>query len=274
MYSALQSLQARGAAGDPLPTVWEALKNIGVHFLRGQLHMVAAAPGVGKSAFILNYVVKAPVSSLYFSADSDAFTQLTRIISIQTGIEQDEAASLVRSGDLGKHEEALKGLPVRFIYEAYPKLEDIKNALESYEELYGAYPELVIIDNLSNVWSEQSETTGDRNAARDAICEELDGLAGKYQTAVIALHHVTGANNDSVRPVSLAGLLGQVSKSPAQVLTLHKINNPNLDYDSLRVSPVKNRGSKGDPSGETWAELEFEGGKMDIRDPRNHWGVV
>lgn len=274
MYSALQSLQARGAAGDPLPSVWEALKNMGVFFRRGQLHLVAAAPGVGKSAFILNYAVKAPVASLYFSADSDAFTQLTRIVSIQTGLGQDEAANLVRSGDLEKHEEALKGLPVRFLYDAYPKLEDIIGALESYEELYGAYPELVIIDNLTNVWSEQSETTGDRFASLNIVCEELDGLAKKYQTAVIALHHVTGSNNDSVRPVSLAGIMGQVAKIPVQVLTLHKINNPTLDYDSLRVSAVKNRGGKADPSGETYAELEFEGGKMDVRDPRSHWGVV
>jgi hypothetical protein len=85
MYTPLQILYIKGSAGDPLPKVWDALDEKGTRFLRGQLCLICAGPGTGKSAFVLTYAPLAKVPTLYFSADSDAFTQLSRSLSILTG---------------------------------------------------------------------------------------------------------------------------------------------------------------------------------------------
>lgn len=271
MFSALQSLNIRGSAGDPLPDVWQALKEQGIHLRRGQFHLLAAGPGVGKSALILSYVVKARTAALYMSADSDSFTQLVRVIAIETGTHQDSAAEIVRSGDLGAVADAVASVPVRFVYESNPGLEDIKLYLEAYRALYGEYPEMVIVDNLTNLRTGTAENSEDPFKGLELACDELHALARHYQTAVVALHHVTGQHNISTKPVSLAGVKGQITRVPEMVLTLHKAETGFSDYDYLRVSVVKNRGGKADPSGETYAELEFDGGRMDISDVKNHY---
>ena len=78
MLTLTQSASVRGSAGDPLPGVWENLTESGTQFRRGQLALIAAGPGTGKSAFVLNYALRSGVSCMYFSADSDAFVQLAR----------------------------------------------------------------------------------------------------------------------------------------------------------------------------------------------------
>ena len=99
MLTLTQSATVKGSAGEPLPTVWESLDEAGTRFLRGQLCLVAAGPGVGKSAFVLSYALRSKVSCLYFSADSDAFVQLSRSISILGGTNMADSSKLVLSGD-------------------------------------------------------------------------------------------------------------------------------------------------------------------------------
>jgi len=233
--------------------------------------LISAAPGVGKSAFVLNYVIKSGTPTLYFSADSDAFTQLSRIVSMLTGTGLDQAAELVRSGETESYREALTGLPSRFIFEASPDLEDIKQSLKSYEELYGEYPELIVIDNITDVRTGNLDNDANPTEGMEFLCSELHSLARTYQTAVIGLHHVTGPHNSGDKPVSLSGLKGQIGRVPEMVLTLHKVDAGNGDFHYLRASAVKNRGGKSDSSGETFAELEFEGAKMNITDVRSHF---
>jgi hypothetical protein len=80
---------------------------------------------------------------------------------------------------------------------------------------------------------------------------------------VIGLHHVTGTYNDADRPIPLSGVKGQVARVPELVLTLHKVIEQ-FGPDSLRVSTVKNRGGKSDPSGSEFVSLDFVGDTMQI----------
>src|SRR5690606_39888321 len=50
-----------------------------------------------------------------------------------------------RSSDL------LAPYPIRFNYAASPTLDDIQTSMQAYEEVYGDYPALVVIDNVTNV---------------------------------------------------------------------------------------------------------------------------
>lgn len=90
-------------------------------------------------------------------------------------------------------------------------------------------------------------------------------MARRTGAALVGLHHVTGPFNDSATPIPLSGIKGQIGRVPEVVLTMHRISE-GFGSDSLRVSTVKNRTGKADPSGYDYAELEFNGDTMSIVD--------
>ncbi|MGZ6983251.1 MAG: DnaB-like helicase C-terminal domain-containing protein [Ilumatobacteraceae bacterium] len=263
MYTPLQSLYIKGNAGDPLPVVWDALDQKGTRLLRGQLCLICAGPGTGKSAFVLTYALKARVPTLYFSADSDAFTQLSRSLSILTGWSMEKSARAVREGNLGDAEGEFRDIPIRFNYSASPTLDQIENSMMSYEEVYGDFPALVVVDNVTNVRAHGEDD--DPFSGLESLMDYLHDMARSTAACVIGLHHVTGGYNDADKAIPLSGVKGQISRVPEMILTLHRVQEQ-FASDSLRVSTVKNRYGKSDPSGLDYAELEFIGESMQIRD--------
>ena len=257
-------MHIKGNAGDPLPDVWKTLEGKGTRFLRGQLCLICAGPGVGKSAMTLTYALKASVPCMYFSADSDAFTQLSRSLSILTAWGMDRSTKAVRAGDLGEAADEFADIPIRFNYSASPSLSQIETSLLAYDEVYGDYPALVVVDNITNV-----RTGGDNDddpfSGLEALMDYLHDMARSTGACVIGLHHVTGGYNDADRPVPLSAVKGQIARVPETVLTLHKISDE-FGPASLRVSTVKNRYGKADPSGNDFVCLEFSGDNMQIKD--------
>ncbi|MFF7588605.1 AAA family ATPase [Kitasatospora purpeofusca] len=247
--------------------MWRGLDDAGTRFLRGQLVLVAAGPGTGKSALVLAYALQAGVPVLYFSADSDAFVQLARSISILTGRTMRESIRAVRDDDMEVMAE-LPGRPVRMIYDASPDLSTIEASIESWEEVFGEYPFLVVIDNITNVRSAGEGNADDPFKGLESLMDYLHTMARATMACVIGLHHVTGAYNDADKPIPLSGVKGQIGRVPEMILTLHKIEGiPGVESDKLCVSTVKNRGGRADPSGQTFVELEFDGDRMRIADP-------
>ena len=92
-------------------------------------------------------------------------------------------------------------------------------------------------------------------------------MARTTEACVIVLHHVTGPYNDANQPIPLSGVKGQIGRVPELILTLHKEVGEYGYEDLLKVSTVKNRGQKADPSGQDFAELTFDGYHMQIKDP-------
>lgn len=265
MYTPMQSLYIKGHAGDPLPSVFKTLDQKGARLLRGQLTLICAGPGTGKSAFVLTYALLAAVPTLYFSADSDAYTQVSRSLSILTGMPMSRATDLVRAGDLGEAEAAFADIPIRFNYSASPTLDQIESSMMSYEEVYGDFPALVIVDNVTNVRGGGGDD--DPFSGLESLMDYLHGMARTTSACVIGLHHVTGGYNDADRPIPLSGVKGQITRVPEMVWTLHRVPQE-FGSDKLMVSTVKNRGGRSDPSGTDFVELDFIGDTMQIRDPR------
>lgn len=255
MYSLAQSVRIKGSAGEPLPTPWNTLET---RLHRGQLALVAAGPGTGKSAFVLNYALKTQVPCLYFSADSDAFVQTTRALAICAEQTMAQAADTVLN-----HPETVAqhfaGLNIRFSYESSPNLDHIEQQMMAYEELFGEFPELVVIDNALDVQTGDAEEG--QSQSLDGLMSWLHDMARKTAACVIVLHHVTGPFNDANQPIPLSGVKGQVGRVPEVILTLHK-----GDEYELNVSTVKNRNGKADPSGQTYATLGFDGNSMNVTD--------
>lgn len=265
MLTLTQSAAVKGSAGEPLPVVWKSLEDKGTRFSRGQLALVAAGPGTGKSAFVLNYALRSKVSCLYFSADSDAFIQLSRALSVLGGLNMRESGDLVLNDNIGRIQDIIGDSPVRFSYNPSPTLTHIERQLQAYEELYGDYPELVVIDNALDVVMEGSDE--DQSQSLDALMAWLHDMARTTEACVIVLHHVTGPYNDANQPIPLSGVKGQIGRVPELILTLHKEVGEYGYEDLLKVSTVKNRGQKADPSGQDFAELTFDGYHMQIKDP-------
>ncbi|QZD97044.1 DnaB-like dsDNA helicase [Mycobacterium phage Drake94] len=263
MYTPLQSLRVKGSAGDPLPVVFESLDMKGTRFLRGQLALVCAGPGTGKSAFVLTYALKAAVPTLYFSADSDAFTQLSRMISIQTGWSLERASRAVRSGDLSEVEDEFVDIPIRFNYNASPSLDQIEDSMKAYCQGYGDYPDLVVVDNITNI--RLGTEDDDPFSGLESLMDYLHDMARRTSACVIGLHHVTGSYNDADKPIPLSGVKGQITRVPELVLTLHRVTEE-FGPEQLNVSTVKNRAGRMDPSGADFISLEFVGDNMQIRD--------
>lgn len=259
-----QSAAVKGSAGEPLPTVWKSLEDAGTRFLRGQLALVAAGPGTGKSALVLNYALKAGVSCLYFSADSDAFVQVSRALAILGDIDMKRSGELLLNNERGTIEDIIGNVPVRFSYNPSPTLTHIENQLLAYEELYGDFPELVVVDNALDVVMEGSED--DQSRSLDSLMAWLHDMARTTEACVIVLHHVTGPYNDANQPIPLSGVKGQIGRVPELILTLHKQPGEYGWADQMCVSTVKNRGQRADPSGQSFVPLEFDGYRMSIKD--------
>ena len=264
IYTPRQSLYIRGNAGDPLPSVWKTLAQKGTVFRRGQFALVCAGPGTGKSAFILAYALRSKVPTLYFSADSDAFTQLTRSVSILSGMPLDEAIRQVRDEDIGDIALELDGIPIRFNYNAAPTLGTIEDTIEAYDALYEDFPALIVIDNITNVIGGGGDGD-DPFSGLESLTDYFHTMARNTGSMVTALHHVQGQYNDADKPIPLSGVKGQITRVPELVLTLHRVSE-GFGPDSLNVSTVKNRGGKSDASGQDYASLEFEGSTMQIND--------
>ncbi len=215
---------------------------------------------------MLTYALKAQVPTLYFSADSDPFTQVSRSLSNVTGWPMEKSAEVVISGDLGDAAEAFRDIPIRFNYNASPTIDQIEATMLAYDEVYGDFPSLVVIDNVTNV-RVGGDNDDDPFSGLEGFMDYLHGMARETGACVIGLHHVTGAYNDADKPIPLSGVKGQITRVPELVLTLHR-KTSDLDFGvgTLYVSTVKNRGGKSDPSGVDAAELEFIGETMQIRD--------
>ncbi|ASZ75233.1 DnaB-like dsDNA helicase [Mycobacterium phage MissWhite] len=226
---------------------------------------MCAGPGTGKSAFVLAYALKSRVPTLYFSADSDAFTQLSRSVSILSGWSLERSTRAVRDMDIPDEvANELDPIPIRFNYKASPSLDEIENALAAYDALYEDFPALIVVDNVTNVRTDSSDGD-DPFAGLESLMDYLHEMARETGSCVIGLHHVTGPHNDGDKPIPLSGIKGQIGRVPEMIMTLHRVSD-GFGPDMLNVSTVKNRGGKSDPSGQDFASLEFIGDTMQISD--------
>lgn len=269
MWTLNQSAGIRGNAGEPIPVPWRAFEELGIVPRRGQLILIAAGPGIGKSAMTLTMVLEALVPSLMYSADSDAFTQLSRSIAKLADMKVSAAAEMILEDRITEDiKEELRKVPLIIDYDSSPTPHDIEEILMAYYELCNEFPALIVVDNITNVVTDASDS-GDPFSGLEALMDYLHSMARQTGACVIGLHHVTGEYNNGDKAIPLNGVKGQITRVPEMVLTLHK--KPLEDGRwILCVSPVKNRGGKADPTGQTYAELEFIGETMKVIDVSYH----
>jgi hypothetical protein len=151
---------------------------------------------------------------------------------------------------------------IRYDFKASPSTDDLDDELKAYAMTYGQWPQIIVMDNISNLDVGGGATD---TAALEECCNYLHEVARETGAAVIALHHVQGTYNDGNMPVPLSGLRGQIGRVPEMVLTLH---NAADEFDTaagrsvIGVNVVKNRGGRADPSAKTVIKLDYEPERM------------
>lgn len=252
-----QAVAQQGVQGASIQTPYASLTNIGFTLRRGQSSMVAAAPGVGKSAWAMDCLMRLHMRSLYISADTDSFTMGLRALAKMSGHpqEQVERGLADKSTAPMYHDLLAKMWNVRFSFDC-ASMEDVRDEVFAYASAFGEFPGLVCVDNLVNV----ADGDDDYRAMRQAV-SDLDRLAHNTGAHVMVLHHATGKYDDGNVPIPLGGLENKVSKIPAQVLTLTREGR----YMDLFV--VKNRGGQADPrANDVKARLQVDLATMTFRD--------
>ena len=254
MLTLNQGRRKNAAAGEPLHCPIGVMNESKTFFRKGQLTLVAAGPGSGKSALVQYILQKGNGLAVddpgrlvnrtfYFSADSDQTTMWKRSAAIATTHTQDQIDEAIFAERIEAFEAHVNrsASHMRFDYNSSPSDEYVLDSIDAYASVYGTWPEVIVIDNLKNLSLDGVD--GEFQALEEA-CGFLHDLARDTNASVIALHHVTGENEDGMRPIPLSGLRGKVSKTPEVVTTLHRRES------NMFISPVKNRNGIADASGQ------------------------
>lgn len=236
--------------GDPLPTVWREFMDLGIEFRRGMLCLIAAAPGVGKSLVANTLAVRAGAPCLYFSADTDAYTVSTRIGAMLTGDTIHNVENRLSADEVVQQRLAALDY-IRWNFDASIDIDKIVLDVKAFDIMYGEPPHLIVIDNLSNMFS----TEPNPYLAHRFNVEALNILAKETGACVLVLHHLTGEYEGGEIPPPQSALEGKVAKLPGLVLTMFRGK-----YGDLGVCVCKNRFGPADPSGRmrTYLKADME----------------
>lgn len=247
------------AAQEPLPDLI-GLGRFGAEFRKGQTALIAAQPNHGKSVLALWLGVnwaKMGLRVLYFSADTDEYTTWKRAAATATGQPQSSVDHMTRA-QIGAALSPLGGR-LAFSFDTDPTYDNITEEVIAFYELWGAYPDAVIIDNLMDVVGDNED---EFRALKDHT-RAFKRLARATGSSVIMLHHCNedGRADDS-HPPARSDITGKVSQKPELVLTLLY-----QDRDQLfLVASVKNRDGDKDKGGKLYLTLRSDFSRMQFYD--------
>jgi hypothetical protein len=241
-----QGRRKNTGSGTPLYSPFQVLNSNEVFIRKGQMTLITAAPGTGKSAVIQSMLQRGDDQGLvnkvfYHSADTDESTMWVRAAAIATGYEAEVRAATSH---------------MEFAYDSSPSGDDVLREFEAYGIKHGIYPEVFVMDNLANLYAGE----GDEFAALQGNCDFLHGLARDTKAAIITLHHTTGEYTNGDRAIPRSGIRGKIDKTPETIITMHRRG------EQTYLCPVKNRTGKADPRAE-WqlplyadlARMHFQG---------------
>jgi KaiC/GvpD/RAD55 family RecA-like ATPase len=238
-----------------MPTVFQALANIGIHIRRSEVTMIAGQPGAGKSLAALWMAVgwaQEGLRGIYFSADSAELGQASRTLAmVMMNLSVKEAESLIEADDEWALEGLAKANSLYWSFEDDLSYENIDQEVQAFVELWGCDPDFIIVDNLTDVEG-QAE---DEGATQRRAMKALTQLARKTDSATIVLHHTSEDDRYKEMPCPpRKAIMFKVSAKPSLILTV-------ADHGSRRpLACVKYRYGSSDKSGctATWFRLDQE----------------
>ncbi|ROR95534.1 AAA domain-containing protein [Salana multivorans] len=255
MFTASRALSRNISDGKELPRVpWlRDLYRYGCTPRHGQVVMVVGRSGSGKSALTMAWVQDMGLPTLYFSGDMSAFDASTRLASMVSGETVPMIEAAFDAGTQTEYVDALAESKVTFVFGAPITWQRVTDALEAYVELWDAYPEVLVIDNLMDLDGAESDYSVQMEAM--SIVTELARETG---ATVFILHHASDktmdAKNAPYDPPNRADVKGGLSEKPEISLSIA------LDprRGTANVAVIKNRNGRSDPTARHFIEIGTE----------------
>jgi replicative DNA helicase len=182
-----------------IPSGFEKIDSITSGWQPSDLIIVAARPGMGKTALTLsmakNIAVNSNIPVAFFSLEMSSVQLITRLISSETQLSSEK----LRTGKLEKHEweqlnVRVKGLEKAPLYiDDTPSLSifDLRAKARRLSSQYGI--KLIIIDYLQLMTAGGTQKGGNREQEISTISRNLKALAKELNVPVIALSQLSRA---------------------------------------------------------------------------------
>lgn len=225
----------------PVPVPYDKLGKI-IRPKGGNTGVIIAAPGQGKTTFMLNWAVKAGMKCLYISSDTspaDVTAQLGALATTDERILVEQRLAASTTWRRGYAQAIFQKYPNLILdFAPRPTMEEIRNKALALVELWGEPPELIVMDTASNVAMSDMAN----NAEWQRVWLEAINLAREVNSFFLFCHHVKQgpARTGRIAPELNDGLWG-CDQFPEFVMGLH---TPNVGELTLTVR--KNRGGAKD----------------------------
>jgi hypothetical protein len=236
--------------------MYAPLRARGIEVCKGQLSLIAAPPGAGKSTLAMNLMVRTGVPTLAFLLDTDQLSAAARFGAIITG----DQFSQVKA-NIDAYSDTLSSLRDTQVVFHAEDMDQIRLQVDAFEQRYGLPPDLVVVDNIGNLASAMDNEW----ALTKALCLELDLLAREMQCAVLACAHMT--DMETTTPAGRTKLLGKVSQYPRLILSIG-YNPATWEY---KISAVKNSSGPSDMSGSSPVTMFADFSRMRISETDPRW---
>lgn len=225
----------------PVDVPWEKLGKI-IRPKGGNCAVVMAAPGVGKTTFMLNWAVRSGMRTLYISSDTSPHDITAQLGALATGHDRSLVEKRLMATATWRQEYA------KAIYQQYPNLVldfsprptmgEIQAKGEALCELWGEPPQLIVMDTASNVAMKDMSD----NAEWQRVWLQSISVARYLNSFFVFAHHVKQgiARSGRVAPDLNDGLWG-CDQFPEFVLALHTERT-----NEITCTVRKNRGGPKD----------------------------
>lgn len=213
----------------------------------GELIMIAGRPGTGKSTFGMWFAHRLGIPVLYFSADMTPYEASIRLACMELKKNAEQIGE-----DLKEDEEAvysrLRDSRITFSFGEIT-WKKIEREIEAYVELWNAYPQLIVIDNLMDIEGCDSDYSEQKRAM-----QFLTNINREIASTMIVLHHCsdkTESAKDPSQPPARRDIMNGLGEKPQRTWTV--AINPHSD--EFRIAQVKARMEHCDPSGNQYVTL-------------------
>lgn len=221
-----------------IDTGFPILDGIVKGFEPGQLILVGARPGVGKSAFLLDLAETAARGgndTLFVSLEMLAGELTERMIARRSGLTLDELIDRnlpeTKWDVIANVTSRISNLPLRFYDNPHCTVSDIRKAAASIPQL-----RLIVVDYLGLMAAERKADS--RNLELGQISRDLKNLSCELRIPVVAAAQLNRSVNETERPTLLSLRdSGELEQNASKAILLWKID----EDGTVGVSVAKNR---------------------------------
>ena len=206
-------------------------------FEAGQLVIIGARPGVGKSAFLLDIAesaARAGNETLFVSLEMSAAELTERLLARRSAATMDQLIDRdVESNwdSIAATATHLERLPLHFWDKPAATVSKIRGAAATIQNL-----RLIVIDYLGLMQADRRADS--RNLELGQISRDLKNLASELQIPIVAAAQLNRGVSDTERPTLLSLRdSGELEQNGSKVLFLWRIN----EIGTVGVSVAKNR---------------------------------